>query len=140
MLPVIVIEGDGSAELEDEGDDVPDPVMVGVGVAVDDIVPLALVVGVILDENEILGVIDALAPTVTELVGDCVDDAGMLGLEVGVEIGVIVGVDVEVGDEVTLLLFVDENEIEPESDPVDEGLAPAVNEAVGDFDNERDSD
>ena len=44
--------------------------------------------GVILEENEILGVIDALAPFETELVGVALSELGMLADEVGLESGV----------------------------------------------------
>jgi hypothetical protein len=111
---------------------VPELVPVAVFVAV----TLALVVVESVPESE--PVFEELAPFVTLEVGvreidelkDAVDDGEMEAVPVIVDVPDIVAVSLEVCDAVSLAV--------PESEPVCEELAPAVTDAVGDRETDRD--
>ena len=129
-----------SREAVEDGEGVSELVLVPDGVSVAVGVPLPLELAVALDESETLGVMEALAPTVTEPVGDADADAAIDSLAEGVPIGVPVdeGVGLTVPDGVALV--VDEKESELVIEPVPDGLAPTESEAVGERDTDRESE
>ncbi len=122
---------DGITEALDDADAVPDPVVDGVGVGDDDGVTLPLTLAVALGESEILPVMEAEAPLLTELVGVDESDAAVVPLGDGVNGGVHVAEGVWVTLPVEDALVVEDTEAEPVSEPVAEELAPAVSDEVG---------
>jgi hypothetical protein len=124
LLIVLLLVRRGVSEVEELED--------GVCVPVGD--PVALVEAVTLEESDTLGVMDAEAPTVTDAVGVREFDAASVLVLEGVanadpdDVGD--GLLVPESDGVTL----DVIEVESETVPELEGLAPLVRLAVGDFD------
>ncbi len=129
-----------SREAVEDGEGVSELVLVPDGVSVAVGVPLPLELAVVLDESETLGVMEALAPTVTEPVGDTDADAAIDSLAEGVPTGDPVddGVGLTVPDGVALVVDEKDSELVPE--PVTDGLAPTDNEAVGVRDTDRESE
>ena len=129
-----------SKETVEDGEGVSELVLVPDGVSVAVGVPLPLELAVVLDESETLGVMEALAPTVTEPVGDTDADAAIDSLAEGVPTGDPVddGVGLTVPDGVALVVDEKDSELVPE--PETDGLAPTDNEAVGVRDTDRESE
>lgn len=94
-------------------------------------VKLPLELEVILEESETLGVMEALAPLVTELVGVGDSDDEQDSLIDGVDEGVTLAVGDRVALDVGVALVVGDTDRELESEPVEEGLAPADKVGVG---------
>ena len=94
-------------------------------------VKLPLELEVILEESETLGVMEALAPLVTELVGVEDSDDEQDSLIDDVDEGVTLAVGDRVALDVGVALVVGDTDIELESEPVEEGLAPADKVGVG---------
>jgi hypothetical protein len=100
-------------------------------------VPLPVALGDTLELSEILGVILALAPNVTEGVAEFDNDALRVDVDDGVREEVAVPDPVEVAELVGVDVRVIVVEPVPVSEPVFDELAPTVTEAVGVRDTDR---
>lgn len=121
LLAVLLAVPVGDSDVEE----LEDGVSVPVGV------PVALFEAVALEESDTLGVMDADAPTVTDAVGDREIEAARVSVLDSVESAVHDGVGDVVPVPETVGVAVVETEVESETVPEREGLAPLVSVAVG---------